>query len=136
MFPILCQMRHDGARHTGRYGFGGRWSRPAAVYALQYHTGTCDPHFLTTAAGWEALKKQLRPAVVGAPVWDGAAAQLLGGYDGLSVFVDECPCLTRIDTDPGLAARAQSHAEDWYRSALLRLAGQIHAADPPKATGP
>lgn len=94
MLRFLSHLGYEGDRHTGRYGFGGRWAsgrRP--VDALQYHTGGAHPpHFVTTRAGWESLRRVLSSGVIQRPSYGGATADLGGGYDGLSVFVDECPC--------------------------------------------
>jgi hypothetical protein len=98
MWRPLRHLAYEGPRHTGRYGFKGRGVRRPDDY-LGYHRGAgpgSHPHFITTAAGWEQVRMMLRPAVIAPPWHPRAAAQLLGGYDNIPVYVGECPCITNV----------------------------------------
>lgn len=79
----------DGPTLTGRHGFGGRGA--AEPDALEYHGGVF-PHFRITNRGWAVLGPRLRAGIVQPTGFANATARLGGGYDGLPLYVDWCPC--------------------------------------------
>jgi hypothetical protein len=93
--PIPRHLGYEGNRHTGCYGFGGRWAggpRIPVAGQLQYHLAG-SPHFLATDEGWAQLRRIIAEQIIDPPTMPGAAVTLGGGYDGLPVFLGWCPCM-------------------------------------------